>query len=62
MVFQRSILAASPVYGHVAVVEEVRADGGIVISESSASSARVTLRTISRRQLEAAIGGIDFIH
>ena len=62
MVFQRSILAASPVYGHVAVVEEVRADGGIVISESSASSARVTLRTISRQQLETAIGGIDFIH
>lgn len=62
MVFQRSILAASPVYGHVAVVEEVRADGGIVISESSASSARVTLRTISRQQLETAIVGIDFIH
>lgn len=62
MVFQRSILAASPVYGHVAIVEEVRADGGIVISESSSSSARVTLRTISRRQLETAISGIDFIH
>ena len=62
MVFQRGVLDSSATYGHVAVVEEVRDDGSIVISESGASIARVVLRVITSQQLEANRDGVDFIH
>lgn len=62
MVFQKGVLGADATYGHVAIVEEVNADGSIIISESSAAWREVRLRTITRLQLTAYMDGIDFIH
>ncbi|MBW3079030.1 MULTISPECIES: CHAP domain-containing protein [Bifidobacterium] len=62
MVFQAGTLGADDYYGHVAIVEEVNEDGGIIISESGAAAARVTLRTLTAQQLADNQANIDFIH
>ena len=62
MVFQKGVLGADATYGHVSIVEEVNADGSIIISESSAAWREVRLRTITRLQLTAHMDDIDFIH
>ncbi|KAA8818521.1 MULTISPECIES: CHAP domain-containing protein [Bifidobacterium] len=62
MVFQAGTLGADDYYGHVAIVEEVNEDGDIIISESGAAAARVTLRTLTAQQLADNRANIDFIH
>lgn len=62
MVFQADTLGADDYYGHVAIVEEVNEDGDIIISESGAAAARVTLRTLTAQQLADNRANIDFIH
>lgn len=60
--FGRGTLGADADYGHVAVVEEVRDDGSILISEANAQGVGVvSLRTITAAQLRAAGAGIRFI-
>ncbi|WP_346427462.1 CHAP domain-containing protein [Bifidobacterium sp. SO4] len=62
MVFQKGVLGADPTYGHVAVVEEVREDGSIVISESGVGFGIVALREFTAETLRDHRVGIDFIH
>lgn len=63
IVFQPGVLGASADYGHVAMVEEVRGDGSILISESNALGLGVvSTREISASQLAAAGSGIRYIH
>lgn len=66
MAFEPGTLGSSGTYGHVAVVEEVKADGGIVISESGtgfiSSQGAVVIREISAAQLKAVAGHVTFIH
>lgn len=62
IVFEPGVLGADATYGHVAIVEEVRGDGGIVISESSRSWMYVAKRSISASQLKDNSSGINFIH
>lgn len=62
MVLQPGVLGASDAYGHVAVVEQVRADGSILVSESGALMAKAALREITVDQFAANRDGIDFIH
>ncbi len=60
--FRPGVLGAHPTYGHVAVVEQVDADGGITISESSSTLPAPIITHYSRAQLDAAREGIWFIH
>jgi surface antigen len=62
MVFELGVHGSSAVYGHVAVVEEVRADGSVVISQSGTGWMAVVVETISSAQLAAMGSGISFIH
>ena len=63
IVFQPGVLGASAGYGHVAMVEEVRGDGSILISESNVLGLGVvSTREISASQLAAAGSGIRYIH
>lgn len=63
IVFQPGVLGASADYGHVAMVEEVRGDGSILISESNALGLGVvSTREISASQLAAAGSGVRYIH
>ena len=56
-------IGASADYGHVAMVEEVRGDGSILISESNALGLGVvSTREISASQLAAAGNGVRYIH
>ena len=63
IVFQPGVLGASADYGHVAMVEEIRGDGSILISESNALGLGVvSTREISASQLAAAGNGVRYIH
>ena len=63
IVFQPGVLGASAGYGHVAMVEEVRGDGSILISESNVLGLGVvSTREISASQLAAAGSGVRYIH
>lgn len=63
IVFQPGVLGASADYGHVAMVEEVRGDGSILISESNALGLGVvSTREIIASQLAAAGNGVRYIH
>ena len=62
MVFQRGVLGADPNYGHVAIVEEVRDDGTVIISEAGVGYGIVALRTFTEQDLKTHLGEIDFIH
>lgn len=63
IVFQPGVLGASAGYGHVAMIEEVRGDGSILISESNALGLGVvSTREISASQLAAAGNGVRYIH
>ena len=62
MVFQQDVLGADPTYGHVAIVEEVRDDGAVVISEAGVGYGIVALRTFTAAQIDEHRGRIDFIH
>ncbi len=60
--FHPGVLGADGVYGHIAVVEHVGADGSITISEANARGVGVVnLRHISAMQLKAAGAGVAFI-
>jgi len=61
--FAPGALGADRTYGHVAVVESVHGDGGILISEANAKGVGiVSTREISAAQLASAGDGIQFIH
>ncbi|MBT1160924.1 CHAP domain-containing protein [Bifidobacterium sp. SO1] len=63
IVFQPGVLYADGTYGHVAVVERINEDGGMLISESNVVGLGViSVRTFTKAQLDAAAGGISFIH
>ncbi|WP_338024637.1 CHAP domain-containing protein [Bifidobacterium aerophilum] len=63
IVFQPGVLYADGTYGHVAVVERIDKDGGMLISESNAVGLGViSVRTFTKAQLDAAAGGISFVH
>lgn len=60
--FHSGVLGADGIYGHIAVVENVGADGSITISEANARGIGVVnLRHISAMQLKAAGAGVAFI-
>lgn len=60
--FHPGVLGADGIYGHIAVVEHVGADGSITISEANARGVGVVnLRHISAMQLKAAGAGVAFI-
>lgn len=60
--FHPGVLGADGVYGHIAVVEHVDADGSITISEANARGVGVVnLRHISAMQLRGAGTGVAFI-
>lgn len=61
--FGRGVLGADATYGHVAIVEAVRTDGSILISEANVLGVGVvSTRTITASQLAAAGTGVQFIH
>ena len=60
--FHPGVHGSDPFYGHVAIVEEVKPDGSIVISQSGTGWMAVVIETISKQQLDAMGSGIDFIH
>ncbi len=60
--FHPGVHGSDPFYGHVAIVEEVKSDGSIVISQSGTGWMAVVIETISKQQLDAMGSGIDFIH
>ena len=62
MTIRPGTLGSDAAYGHVAVVEQVDADGGIVISESGSSLPAPILTRYSRGQLDAVRDRIWFIH
>lgn len=62
IVFEPGVLGADSTYGHVAIVEEVRGNGDILISESARAWMYVAIRNISAASLKANISGITFIH
>ena len=59
IVFQRGQYGSSPVYGHVAIVEHINADGSIVTSECGASLAG---RPVSRTFSRADAATLQYIH
>lgn len=60
--FHPGVHGSDPFYGHVAIVEEVKPDGSIVISQSGTGWMAVVIETISKQQLDAMGSGVDFIH
>lgn len=58
--FAKGYLGASADYGHVAIVEEIKDDGSIVISESGGGLPYAWLRTLTREQ--ANNPSITYIH
>lgn len=62
IVFEAGVLGADGYYGHVAVVEQVRDNGDILISEASRSWMAVATRTITAAQLKTNSAGVTFIH
>ncbi|MGO3358749.1 MAG: CHAP domain-containing protein [Bifidobacterium crudilactis] len=56
------VFGSSGIYGHVALVEQVNPDGGIVVSESGSSMSAPQLRTFSAQQLQAAASSVWFIY
>lgn len=61
--FGRGVLDADATYGHVAIVEQVREDGSILISEANVRGVGVvSTRSITSSQLAAAGDGVTFIH
>ena len=59
IVFQRGQFGASAVYGHVAIVEQINADGSIVTSECGAS---LNGKTVSRTFSADQASQLQFIH
>ena len=62
IVFEAGVLGADGYYGHVAVVEQVKDNGDILISEASRSWMAVATRSITAAQLKASSAGVTFIH
>lgn len=62
IVFELGVLGADGTYGHVGVVEQVKDNGDILISESSRGWMAVATRTITAAQLKANSAGVTFIH
>lgn len=60
--FHPGVHGSDGTYGHVAIIEEVKPDGSIVISQSGTGWMAVVIETISKQQLDAMGSGIDFIH
>jgi surface antigen/soluble lytic murein transglycosylase-like protein len=60
--FHPGVHGSDPLYGHVAIVEEVKPDGSIVISQSGTGWMAVVVETISKQKLDAMGSGVDFIH
>ena len=61
--FKPGTLGADQEYGHVAIVEEVHADGSILISEANARGVGVvSTRSITKAQLESVGMKVQFIH
>ena len=61
--FGRGVLGADATYGHIAIVEEVRKDGSILISEANARGVGVvSTRSFTAAQLKAAGNGVQYIH
>jgi surface antigen len=60
--FHPGVHGSSPVYGHVAIVEQVNDDGSILISQSGTGWMAVVTETISKPALSAMGNGIAFIH
>ena len=60
MSFERGVLGASGEYGHVAIVEEIKDNGSIVISESGGGIPYAWLRTLTKEQ--ANNPNITYIH
>ncbi|MFT8639624.1 CHAP domain-containing protein [Bifidobacterium sp.] len=56
------VFGSSGIYGHVALVEQINADGGIVVSESGSSMSAPQLRTFTAQQLQAASSSVWFIY
>ncbi|PLS29909.1 glycoside hydrolase, partial [Bifidobacterium margollesii] len=61
MCFEPGVHGHSPAYGHVAVVEEVRPDGSITISQSGTGYGGVAIERFTAAQLRALGSGISFI-
>lgn len=59
IVFQRGQFGSSAVYGHVAIVEQINADGSIVTSECGAS---LNGKTVSRTFSADQASQLQFIH
>ncbi|WP_237743099.1 CHAP domain-containing protein [Bifidobacterium bohemicum] len=62
MCFEAGVHDTDPVYGHVAVVEQVKDDGSVLISRSGTGWMAVVTETISQQQLQSMGDGISFIH
>ena len=62
MTIRPGTLGSDATYGHVAVVEQVDADGGIVISESGSILPAPILTRYSRTQLDVVRDNIWSIH
>jgi surface antigen len=61
--FGRGVLGADRTFGHIAIVESVGADGGILISEANAKGTGVvSTRSFTAGQLAAVGSGVQFIH
>ena len=60
--FAPGVLGSDGYYGHVAIVEQISQDGGIVISESGATMPAPALRSLSAAQLQANAAGITYIY
>jgi surface antigen len=56
------VFGSSGIYGHVALVEQINADGSIVVSESGSSMSAPQLRTFTAQQLQAASSSVWFIY
>lgn len=61
IVFEPGVHGSHKLYGHVAVVEKVNADGSILISQSGVGFGRVVTETISSTALNTMRGGISYV-
>lgn len=59
--FQGGVHGSDITYGHVAVVEQVNADGSIIISQSGTGWMAVVTETITSTQLTSLGNGVSFI-
>lgn len=62
IVFEPGVLGADAGFGHVAIVEEVKENGDILISEAARSWMAVATRNITAAQLKQNSSGVTFIH